>query len=148
MKNAFVHGLLIFQIVLIVTFNFFLMGCGGDEAEDDLDTLYEELIGTYELFRAELTYPDGGDLVLEPPDISGRMTISSNRKMTQNVNVFGMTVVAQGPFELFPDEGVIEINNETVDFISRVSYTWDGSVLKTTIDTGAFIETDFWRKRG
>ena len=146
MKSVLMRGLFIFQIVFVVTLNLFMVGCGGDEAEDDVDTLYEELVGTYELFRAELTFPDGNEVVLEPPDIAGSMTISSDRKITQNIKVYSNTIVAKGTFELFPDENVIEINNEIVDFTSRATYTWDGNVLTTTIDLGTVIETDFWRK--
>jgi hypothetical protein len=121
-----------------------MAGCGEDEA--DVDTLYEELVGTYELFRAELTFSDGSEIVLEPPDITGSMTISSDRRLTQKVKVYDTLVDVGGPFEIFPDEGVIEIDNETVDLISRATYTWDGSVFTTTLDVGTFIETDFWRK--
>jgi hypothetical protein len=121
-----------------------MAGCGEDEA--DVDTLYEELVGTYELFRAELTFSDGSEIVLEPPDINGRMALSSARKMTQELEVYGNSIVLKGTFEIFPDEGVIEIDNETVDLISRATYTWDGSVFTTTLDVGTFIETDFWRK--
>ena len=85
MRNACIRGLLIFQLVFIVTLNFFMAGCGEDE--DDVDTLYEELVGTYELFRAELTFSDGSEIVLEPPDITGSMTISSDRRLTQKVKV-------------------------------------------------------------
>ncbi len=144
MRNACIRGLLIFQLVFIVTLNFFMAGCGEDE--DDVDTLYEELVGTYELFRAELTFSDGSEIVLEPPDINGRMALSSARKMTQELEVYGNSIVLKGTFEIFPDEGVIEIDNETVDLISRATYTWDGSVFTTTLDVGTFIETDFWRK--
>ena len=144
MRNACIRGLLVFQLVFIVTLNFFMAGCGEDEA--DVDTLYEELVGTYELFRAELTFSDGSEIVLEPPDINGRMALSSARKMTQELEVYGNSIVLKGTFEIFPDEGVIEIDNETVDLISRATYTWDGSVFTTTLDVGTFIETDFWRK--
>ena len=144
MKNAFIHDLLIFQIFIVVMFNCFMTGCGGDE--DDVDTLYRELVGTYELFRAELTFSDGSEIVLEPPDITGRMTISSNRRLTQEIEVDGNSVVVKGSFEILLDEGVIEITNETVDLISKPTYTWDGSIFTTTLDAGTFIEKDFWRK--
>ena len=144
MRNACIHGLLIFQLVFIVTLNFFMAGCGEDE--DDVDTLYEELVGTYELFRAELTFSDGSEIVLEPPNITGSMTISSDRRLTQKVKVYDTLVDVGGPFEIFPDEGFIEIDNETIDFVSKPAYTWDGSVFTTTLDTGTIIETDFWRK--
>ena len=149
MKNAFIHGSLIFQIFIVVMFNCFMTGCGGDEDDVDtlyVDTLYRELVGTYELFRGELTFPDGSEIVLESPNITGRMTISSNRGLTQEIEVDGNSVVLKGSFEILPDEGVIEIDNETVDLISRATYTWDGSIFTTTLDVGTYIEKDFWRK--
>ena len=144
MRNVFIYRSLIFQIALVATFSFFVTSCS--EEEYDVDVLYSELVGTYELFRSELTFPDGDDIVLEPPDISGRMTISSGKKMTQEIEVYDISVVVEGTFEIFPGEGVIEIDNEAVDLISRPTYTWDGSIFTTTLDIGTFIEKDFWRK--
>ena len=144
MRNACIRGWLIFQLVFIVTLNFFMAGCGEDE--DDVDILYAELVGTFELFRAEVTFSDGSETVLEPPDITGSMTISSDRRLTQEFKVYDTLVDVGGPFEIFPDEGFIEIDNETIDFVSKPAYTWDGSVFTTTLDIGTLIETDFWRK--
>lgn len=138
---------LIFSIVLVIAFSSWIIGCGGDDTEGDpLDELYKELVGTYDLFKAELVYPDQPTQVFVPPVVSGTMTITSNRKLTQTLAVFGVTVSVSGTFEIRPDENVLLIDNETTDLISKPTYTWDGSVLTTTLDTGAFAEKDFWRK--
>ena len=52
-----------------------MTGCGGDE--DDIDRLYDELVGDYELMRSMVEYPDGKEpLELKPPDVTGIMTIT------------------------------------------------------------------------
>ena len=136
---------LLFNIGVVLICNFLIIGCGADEG-DETEDLYKELVGTYNLFKAELTYPNQPMLVLVPPDISGTMTISSDQKLTQTLSVFGITVSIGGTFEIRPDEKVLVIDNDTTDLISKPTYTWDGSVLTTTLDTGAFLEKDFWRK--
>ena len=147
MKNRFTRNSLILYIVLLGTFNCFIVGCGGDDDDDDdTDTLYEELIGTYELFRGELAFLDGSVVALEPPDIAGSMTVSSDRKITQEVEAYGNPLTIKGAFELFPDEGVIEIDTEAVTIVSKPTYTWDGSVFTLTINVGTFIQKSFWRK--
>ena len=135
---------LIVTIVMAVLWIGFTTGCGEDE--DDVDRLYRELTGTYNLFKAELTYADGPKLTLEPPEISGSMTISSDQKVTQNLEVLGIFVSVSGTFEIGLDEGVMLIDNDASDIISKVTYTWDGEILTTTLDAGGFIEKDFWRK--
>ena len=67
---------LIFIIVFVITLSGLVIGCGGDDNE--LDLLYKELVGTYDLFRAEVTYVGQPKQVLESPAVSGAMTISSN----------------------------------------------------------------------
>lgn len=43
-----------------------MTGCGGDE--DNIDRLYNELVGDYELMRSIVEYPDGRvSLELKPP---------------------------------------------------------------------------------
>ena len=43
---------------------------GGDE--HDVDRLYEELVGEYELIRAVVKFTESGEIFdLKPPDISG-----------------------------------------------------------------------------
>lgn len=52
--------------------------------EADIKSLYKELVGTYELFKSEVTYVDDqSELVLEPPEFAGTMTISSDQRITQ-----------------------------------------------------------------
>ena len=48
---------LIFSIVLVIAFSPWMVGCGMDD-EDETEDLYTELVGTYNLFKAELTYPN------------------------------------------------------------------------------------------
>ena len=147
MKNSSTFNSLIFSVVLLGTLSCCLVGCGGDDDDDtDTDTLYEELVGTYELFRGELTFLDGSAVVLEPPDIAGSMTVSSERKITQQVEAYGNSLTIKGAFELFPDEGVIEIDSESVAILSKPTYTWDGSVFTITTNVGTFIQKSFWRK--
>ena len=134
-----------FSIVLVIAFSLQIVACGMGE-DDEADDLYKELVGTYNLFKAELTYPNHPMQVLFPPDISGTMTISSDRKIIQHLSVFGVSVSVGGAFEIRPDENVFLIDNESTDLISKPIYTWDGSVLTTTLDTGTFVEKDFWRK--
>ena len=135
---------LILMLVIIVMLSSFITGCG--RAEDDESRLYKELTGTYNLYRAEITYVGQPKLVLEPPDVIGSMTISSDQRITQKLQVLGVSISVTGTFELLPDEGVMLIDNETSDIISKPTYTWDGGVLTTTLDAGTFIEKDFWRK--
>ncbi len=135
-----------FILILVMTMmlNSFMTGCGEDE--DDVDRIYRELTGTYNLYKAEITYVGQPKLTLEPPDVVGSMTISSDQKITQKLEVLGVPVSVTGTFEIRPDEGVMLIDNETSDIISKPTYTWDGGVLTTTLDVGTFIEKDFWRK--
>lgn len=146
MKNGFMRNSPNFYIILIGTFCCCLLGCGGEDDREDTDTLYEELAGMYELFRGELTFLDGTAVVLEPPDIAGSMTVSSDRRITQQVEAYGNSLTIKGAFELFPDEGVIEIDSESVAILSKPTYTWNGSVFTITTNVGTFIQKSFWRK--
>ena len=168
MENALMRSLFICQTLFIVTLNFFVAGCGGDDGnEAELDSLYQELVGTYELFLVEFDYGLGNRVVVEPPDITGRMTISSDREITQTIEAYTTIprvrghynlVVFTGSFELFPDEEIIEIGNKAVNLISRPTYTWDGSILTTfysgymdvftgiEYEAGVDVEKYFWRK--
>ena len=142
MKRADVYRLLTVLIANIMFSAIFMAGCGDDE--DDNANLYEELVGNYELIRAEITYEDGSESVVKPPEVTGRMTISSDRKITQEYELYNTPVNATGTFEIHQDKEIIEINQG--DLIVSLTYTWDGSVLTTTVDIGTYIEKDFWRK--
>ena len=139
------HSLL-FNIGVALICNLLIIGCGADDAGDELEDLYDELVGTYDLFKAEVTYVGQTTQVLVPPTISGSMTISSDQRLTQTIALFGVTISISGTFEIRPDEGVMVIDNDTTDLISKATYTWNGSVLTTYLDTGAFVEKDYWRK--
>lgn len=161
MKSAIIHGTLAFLIVNIVMLTCVMTGCGGDEVveEDitdslfeemgsdkaDTDRLYEELVGEYELMRSIVKYADGGEtLELKPPEVTGFMTITLNRRIKQEVEFQGNRVIAEGTFEIFQDEGIIEVRQGVVTI--PLIYTWDGSILTTALDFGAYFETDYWRK--
>ena len=162
MKSAIIHGILTFLIVNIVMLTGFMTGCGGDEAveEDDTaglsgeiiggekadtDRLYEELVGEYERIRAIVKYADGGEtLELKPPEATRVMTITLNRRIRQEVEVQGRQVIAEGTFEIFPDEGIIKVRREVVTI--PLIYTWDGSIITTVLDFGLYFETDYWHK--
>ena len=162
MKSAIIHGIHTFLIVNIVMLTGFMTGCGGDEVleEDDTsslsgemtggdkadtDRLYEELVGEYELIRAIVKYADGGEtLELKPPEVTGIMTITLNRRLKQEVEVQDRRAIAEGSFEIFPDEGIIEVRQGVVTV--PLIYTWDGSILTTALDFGLYFETDYWRK--
>ena len=159
MKSAIIRGILTFLIVNIVVLTGFTTGCGGDEAveeddtaglsgsgdETDTDRLYEELVGEYELIRSIVKYADGGEtLELKPPEATGIMTITLNRRIKQEVEVQGRQAIAEGTFEIFPDEGIIEVRHGVVTV--PIIYTWDGSNLTTAVDFGVYFETDYWRK--
>lgn len=116
---------------------------GGDE--NDIDRLYEELVGEYELIRAIVKYVESGEIIdLKPPDISGSMTVTLNRTVRQEVEVLGNEVIAEGTFELFPADGTMEVRQGAV--IIPIIYTWDGSIFTTALDFGLYFETDYWRK--
>ena len=147
MKSAIIHGTLAFLIVNIVMLTCVMTGCSRDEVveEDITDRLYEELVGEYELMRSIVKYADGGEtLELKPPEVTGFMTITLNRRIKQEVEVQGNRVIAEGTFEIFQDEGIIEVRQGVVTI--PLIYTWDGSILTTALDFGAYFETDYWRK--
>ena len=132
-----------FFILIALILSFFMIGCGADE--DEVDNLYNDWVGTYDFFKAEVTYVNQPKLVLEPPQVVGTMTISSDQKITQNIFVSGVSVSVSGTFEIRPDEKLLLIDNDQSDLISKLTYTWDGEIL-TTVDVGTYIEKDFWRK--
>ena len=155
MKNLIAQRFICHRfIILLLILSIFLTGCGREEsiidilnpAEDSVERLYNDLVGTYDLFKAEVTYVNQPKLVLEPPQISGTMTISSDQKIAQEINVPGVSVSVTGTFEILVEEKLLLIDNDQVDLISKILYTWDGEVLTTTIDVGTYIEKDFWRK--
>lgn len=115
------------------------------EDETDVESLYKELVGTYELFKSEVTYVDDqSELVLEPPKFAGTMTISSDQRITQK---FGGQIgfgSRTGTFEILTDEGVLLIKDG--DVTVRSTYTWDGTVLTITINAPDHVEKIFWRK--
>ena len=119
-----------------------VLGCGRAEESDT-----EELVGTYNLFKAEVKFVDQPMQVLVPPTISGTMTISSDQTITQTITVYGTTVYIEGTFEILEDENVMLVDNETSDLISKITYTYTGDgILTTTVDVGTYIEKDFWQK--
>ena len=69
---------LILTIIITLLLNAFMAGCGEDETdvdtlyegEDDVESLYKELVGTYDLFKSEVS-EDGVKLVAEPPKVAG-----------------------------------------------------------------------------
>ena len=111
----------------------------------DVESVYKELVGTYELFKSEVTYVDDqSELVLEPPKFAGTMTISSDQRITQK---FGGEIgfgSRTGTFEILTDEGVLLIKDG--DVTVRATYTWDGTVLTITINAPDHVEKIFWRK--
>lgn len=148
-------------LIVILTLNCLMTGCGNDEVmeevatdslvekmggdENDIDRLYEELVGEYELIRAIVKYAESGEIIdLKPPDISGSMTITLNRTIRQEVEALGNEVIAEGTFELFPADGTMEVRQGAV--IIPIIYTWDGSIFTTALDFGIYFETDYWRK--
>jgi hypothetical protein len=153
----------VFYMLITIMLSGLIIGCGGDDDdninvkndvdklyvddEDDLDKLYKELVGTYDLYRAEITYVDQPKRVFEPPEISGTMTISSKQKITQNLEVLGVSISLKGTFEILSDEKTMVIDNEGIDLISKPTYTWDGKNFTTTLDVGTYVEKDFWRKQ-
>ena len=113
--------------------------------EADIKSLYKELVGTYELFKSEVTYVDDqSELVLEPPEFAGTMTISSDQRITQK---FGGEIgfgSRTGTFEILTDEGILLIKDDDVTI--RATYTWDGTILTITINAPEHVEKIFWRK--
>lgn len=147
---------LILTIAIALLLNAFMVGCGEDEVdidtldETDVESLYKELVGTYDLFKSEAS-EDGVKLVVEPPKIAGTMTLSSDQKIIQKLQVLEVSGFSTGSFEIFPNEEVMLIDFETADFetvdiISRATYTWDGEILTMTVDAGTQVGTQFWRK--
>ena len=72
------------------------------------------------------------------------MTITSNRTLRQDLEVLGTPVIAEGSFQILPDEGIIEVCHG--DITVPLVYTWDGDILTTAVDAGNYFETDYWRK--
>ncbi len=149
---------LILTIIITLLLSVFMTGCGEDKADvdtlyegkADVESLYKELVGTYELFKSEVS-EDGAKLVVEPPKVAGTMTISADQKIIQKLQVLEVSGLSTGSFEIFPNEGVMLIDFETADFetvdiISRATYTWDGEILTMTVDAGTQVGTHFWRK--
>ena len=146
---------LIFTIIITLLLSAFMVGCGEDETDGDtlyegkvdVESLYKELVGTYDLFKSEAS-EDGVQLVVEPPKIAGTMTISSDQKITIKLKVLEFSDFVRGSFEIFPNEGVMSIDYETVEVISKetFAYTWDGEILTMTGDDGTQVGTHFWRK--
>lgn len=140
---------LILTIAITLLLSAFMVGCGEDEAdvdtldETDVQSLYKELVGTYDLFKLEGS-GDGVKLVLEPPSIAGTMTISSDQKITRKFKVLESSDFIRGSFEILLDEGVMSIDFETEEVISK--YTWDDEILTMTVDDGTSVGTQFWRK--
>ena len=137
---------LILTIATALLLSAFMTGCGEDEADvDPVESLYKELVGTYDLFKTEVS-EDGVKLVAEPPNVSGTMTISSDQKIIYKLQVFEVSDFATGSFEIFPDEGIMLIDIEAVDMISRVAYTWDGEILTMVVNFETYVGKYFWRK--
>ena len=144
---------LILTIVITLLLSALMTGCGEDEddvdtlyeGEDDVESLYKELVGTYDLLKSEVS-EDGAKLVVEPPKVAGTMTISSDQKIIQKLQVLEVSGFATGSFEIFLDERVMLIDFETVDIISKVTYTWDGEILTMAVDAGTYVGKHFWRK--
>ncbi|RKU38998.1 hypothetical protein C6496_03665 [Candidatus Poribacteria bacterium] len=149
---------LIFIIIITLLLNAFMVGCGEDETdvdtlyegEADVESLYKELVGTYDLFKSEGS-EEGVKLVVEPPKIAGTMTLSADQKIIQKLQVLEVSGFSTGSFEIFPNEEVMLIDFETADFetvdiISRATYTWDGEILTMTINDGTQVVTHFWHK--
>lgn len=143
---------LILTIAIALLLSAFMTGCGADEAdvdtldegEADVDTLYKELVGTYDLLKSEVTFVDQSKLVLEPPKFAGTMTISSDQRITQTFEGQVGYGSRTGTFEILPDEGVIVIKDDDVTL--RATYTWDGTILTITINVPDHVEKIFWRK--
>ena len=159
---------LILTIATALLLSAFMTGCGEDEADvdpvesltsgespipeyedeadvDPVESLYKELVGTYDLLKSEAS-GDGVKLVVEPPEVSGTMTISSDQKIIYKLQVFEVSDFATGSFEIFPDEGIMLIDIEAVDMISRVTYTWDGEILTMVVNFETYVGKYFWRK--
>ena len=144
MKNKLKHSI---HILLILTIVGFIAGCGGDEEVDELEKLYSDLVGTYELFKAEVTFVGEPKQIFEPPDIEGTMTITSDQRIIQEVKISDISLSISGSFEIILEESKMIIDNDNIAFDSEATYTWDGVNLITTLDVGTFIETDYWRQR-
>ena len=143
-------------IVITLILSAFMTGCGEDEdevdslheGEDEVDLqkevdLHKELVGTYNLLKAEFS-EDGAKLVLEPPKVAGTMTISSDQRITQKLEGEAGHEFRIGTFEILPDEGVMSIKDG--DVTTRVTYTWDGTILTTAVNLEDYVEKLFWRK--
>ena len=147
---------LILTIATALLLSGFMTGCGGDEA--DVDTLYEdeadvnlnkeadlhkELVGTYNLLKAEFS-EEGAKLVLEPPKVAGTMTISSDQRIIQKLEGELGHDFLTGTFEILTDEEVMVIKDGDVTF--RLTYTWDGTILTITESAPDLVGKLFWRK--
>ena len=123
------------------------IGCGGDETDNEVEveSLYKELIGTYELVKLELT-GDGIHSVVESPSVTATMTISSDQEIAIKMQLFEDSTFTRGTFEILLDEGVMSIDDETLNSKATAAYTWDGEILTMSFDFEDYVGTQFWRK--
>lgn len=142
----------IIKILSVLTIITLIAGCGADDdneltEEEKLEQLYSELVGTYSLIKSEVTFTNQPTQTFVPPEAEGTMTITSDQRITQEFEVFGIRISLKGSFEINIEESILIIDNDDLDLDSIPIYTWDGETLTTTLDAGTFVEKDFWRKQ-
>jgi hypothetical protein len=107
-----------------------------------------DLIGEYELYSFEVSYDTGvTNTSASASSFYGTMTITHDR-MTQNITVNGVPVIASGTWEL--GGNTLVMHNDFEPYYSVLTVSWDGTYLTTVgyFDHSwpYFIETDVWKK--
>lgn len=123
---------------------------GGTSIDPDSPAgqLLAELVGEYELVKAEITLPNQPKQTFQPPILECNMTISANGRIVQNWTIQDINVRLAGTItDIKVDEGIMTVNYDghAIDF--KLHFTWDGELFITTLNLlGGFEEIDTWRK--
>ncbi len=165
----------IVSIIVVIVLSLFGISCGTDSddqkvdlQENELDTLYKELTGTYVLNKIELLLPENPEY--EPDsenpfistDIEGTMVITADQVMKQRTKVADSDIFdllnLELSFDILIDEQVFVLTEVSEEFQSaaiRMKYTWDGEVLKLTFvlqeytyfEPTYFHFNQYWQKK-
>ena len=165
----------IISIIVVIVLSLFGISCGTDSddqkvdlPENELDTLYKELTGTYVLNKIELILPENPEFEPDPEedlvrsDIEGAMVITADQVMKQRTEQFDTDfsdlLNSDLSFHILIDEQVFVLSEVTEEFQSialKMKYTWDGEVLKLSLVLQEYIYFEsvyfhlnqYWQKK-
>lgn len=165
----------IISIIVVIVLSLFGISCGTDSddqkvdlPENELDTLYKELTGTYVLNKVELLLPENHEYdpdtenPLVSTDVEGTMVITADQVMKQRTEQFDTDfsdlLNSDLSFNILIDEQVFVLSEVTEEFQSialKMKYTWDGEVLKLSLVLQEYIYFEsvyfhlnqYWQKK-